>query len=124
LLPPVWLIRLAVAAVWLHEGLWCKLLRRDPRQFQIVATVPYLGPRVGALFLRTLGVAEVALAAWALSGIAPRPCAIVQTLLLLALNANGILWARRLLHDPSGMLFKNFAFLVLVWVSAGWPGST
>jgi len=29
-----------------------------------------------------------------------------------------LLFARELIHDPAGMLVKNFAFLVLVWVSA------
>jgi len=121
LLPPFWLIRLAVSAVWLYEGLWCKLLRGEPHQLRVVETVPWLGPRVGALFLTLLGAMEAALALWALSGIAPIPCAAVQTLLLVTLNANGLIWARRILHDPGGMVVKNFAFLVLVWVSAGLP---
>jgi uncharacterized membrane protein YphA (DoxX/SURF4 family) len=113
------LIHGAVAAVWLYEGLWCKLLRGDPRQFQIVEAVPRFGSRFGGVLLGVLGLAEVVLAAWALSGVAPRPCAIVQTLLLATMNVGGILWARRLLHDPGGMVVKNVAFLVLVWVSAG-----
>jgi hypothetical protein len=33
-----------------------------------------------------------------------------------------LLWARPIIHDPGGMVVKNFAFLVLVWVSAGLPG--
>jgi hypothetical protein len=122
LLPPFWLIRVAVAAVWLYEGLWCKLLRGQPHEFEVVAAVPNLGPRFGALFLQVLGAVEVSLAAWVLSAIAPVPCAIVQTLLLVTLNANGLLWARHIIHDPGGMVVKNFAFLVLVWVSASLPG--
>ena len=47
--------------------------------------------------------------------------AVVQTLLLVTLNVNGLLWARHIIHDPGGMVVKNFAFLVLVWVSAGFP---
>ena len=27
--PPLWLIHGAIAAVWLYEGLWCKLLGRE-----------------------------------------------------------------------------------------------
>ena len=119
-LPPFWLIRLAVAAVWLYEGLWCKLLGREPRQLQIVQSVPRLGPIAGATFLKLLGAVETVVALWALSGIAPFWCAIVQTALLVTLNVNGILWARKLIHDPGGMLVKNFAFLVLAWVSASW----
>jgi hypothetical protein len=122
LLPPFWLIRGAVALVWLYEGLWCKLLGREPRQAQVVAAVPRFGPRVGPVFLKALGVVEVAVAAWALSGIAPVPCALAQTLLLLALNTSGLLWARHIIHDPGGMVVKNFAFLVLAWVAGSLPG--
>ena len=83
--------------------------------------MPRLGPRVGAAFLQALGVVEVALALWALSGALPVACAAAQTLLLVALNANGLLWARHIIPDPGGMVVKNFAFLVLVWVAAGLP---
>lgn len=121
-MPLLWLARFAVAAVWLYEGLWCKLLHGEPRQFQVVAAVPYFQPRVGVLFLKVLGAAEVGLGMWALSGLAPLPCAGVQTLLLVTLNANGLVWARHIIHDPAGMVVKNFAFLVLVWVSASPPG--
>lgn len=124
LLPPLWFIHVAVAAVWLYEGLWCKVLGRERRQLQIVEAVPYFGPRVGALFLTTLGVGEIGLGLWVLSGIAPGACALAQTLLLVTLNANGLIWARHLIHDPGGMVVKNFAFLVLVWVAAGLSRAT
>jgi hypothetical protein len=58
-------------------------------------------------------------AAWVLSGREPVACALAQTALLVALNASGIAWSRRLIHDPAGMVVKNFAFLVLAWVAAG-----
>jgi hypothetical protein len=116
---PIWLVRVAVAAVWLYEGLWCKLLGGDPNQLTVVQAVPRLGPVVGAVFLKALGAVEVAMAVWAVSGFEPMYCAIAQTALLVALNANGILWSRHLIHDPAGMVVKNFAFLVLAWVAAG-----
>jgi DoxX-like protein len=122
LLPPIWLIRVAVSAVWLYEGLWCKLLRGQPHQLEVVGAVPRFDPRTSALFLKLLGVAEVALALWALAGVAPIPCAAVQTLLLVTLNAGGLIFARRIIHDPAGMVVKNFAFLLLVWVAAGLRG--
>jgi len=119
--PPALLIRFAVAGVWLYEGLWCKLLGRQPNQLRIVETVPPFGSAAAATFLKLLGAAETTLAAWVLSGILPVPCAAVQTALLVLLNAGGLLWARRLIHDPGGMIVKNFAFLVLAWVSAALP---
>jgi hypothetical protein len=119
MLPPRLLIRTAVAGVWLYEGLWCKLLGHEPRQVDVVQAVPVFGPRFGALFLKALGAVEVGMAAWVMSGIAPVLCALAQTLLLITLNANGLLWARHLIHDPAGMVVKNLAFLMLAWVAAG-----
>jgi len=119
LLPPLWLMKVAVAGVWLYEGLWCKLLGGEPHQLEVVEAAPFFGPRLSALFLRSLGTVEVALGTWVLSGVAPGLCALAQTLLLVTLNANGLLWARRLIHDPGGMVVKNFALLVLAWVAAG-----
>jgi hypothetical protein len=122
LLPPIWLIHVAVAAVWLYEGLWCKLLNGQPRQVRVVAAMPRYGARIATQLLKLLGVFEVAIGVWILARIAPIVCAVAQTLLLLTLNAGGLLWARRLIDDPAGMVVKNFAFLVLVWVSASLPG--
>lgn len=121
LMPPHWLIRAAVAAVWLYEGLWCKLLRGEPQEFEIVKAVPRYGPRFGVPFLMALGVVEVVLGLWVLTGLAPLYCALVQTILLVSLNANGWIWSRHLIHDPKGMLVKNTAFLVLAWVAASLP---
>jgi hypothetical protein len=121
-LPPLLLVRSAVAAVWLYEGLWCKLLGREERQVQVVEAVPRLGPLVGKTFLKLLGVVETALAVWVMWGAAPGLCAVAQTILLVTLNANGILWARRIIHDPAGMVVKNASFLVLAWVGAAMGG--
>lgn len=118
LLPPQWLLQVAVAAVWLYEGLWCKLLGGDPNQTKVVEAVPRYGPKVGKLFLMALGVVEVLIGLWALSGLAPLLGAIVQTGLLVALNTSGLVFSRHLIHDPPGMVVKNFAFLVLAWVAA------
>ena len=114
--PPLAVIRGSVAAVWLYEGLWCKILGRAPSQVQVVTAVPRLGRRFGPFFLKVLGVVEVAVAMWVLSGVAPGLCSIAQTTLLVALNASGLVWARHIIHEPGGMVVKNVAFLVLVWV--------
>jgi hypothetical protein len=117
--PPVLLTQLAVAAVWLYEGLWCKLLGRMPHQFDVVGAVPFFNPRSAAWVLRGLGLAECGLAAWVLSGWQPVGAAVAQTGLLVAMNSGGLFWARQIIPDPAGMVVKNFAFLVLAWVAAG-----
>ena len=119
--PGLMVVRVAIAAVWLYEGLWNKLLGRAPRQDDIVASVPRLGPLFGPVFLKTLGVVEVALAVWVLSGFAPGVCALTQVALLIGMNIGGLLWARQSIHDPAGMVVKNAAFLVLVWYCGACP---
>jgi uncharacterized membrane protein YphA (DoxX/SURF4 family) len=121
LLTPLWLIHVAVAAVWFYEGAWCKLLNRQPRQVRVVEAMPLHGTRIAPKLLRLVGAVETVIGVWVLTGVAPILCAVVQTALLVTLNSCGLLWARHLIEDPGGMVVKNFAFLVLVWVSAGFP---
>lgn len=118
-MPPLVLIDVAVALVWLYEGLWCKVLGGSRHELEVVEAAPLFSPTVAALFLRALGVLETMLAVWVLTGWQPLCAAIVQTALLVSLNTAGITWSRHLIPDPPGMLVKNFAFLVLVWVAAG-----
>ncbi len=118
-MPPRALVEAAIAAVWIYEGLWCKVLLRSPHERQVVEAAPLFGPRLSALFLRALGVFECALGVWVLTRWEPLWAGIVQTALLVTLNTAGITWSRHLIPDPPGMLLKNFAFLVLVWVAAG-----
>lgn len=120
--PSIVVIRASIAAVWLYEGLWCKILGRMPSQLDVVESVPRLGPQFGRAFLKSLGIVEVAIAVWVVLGLAPGLCAIVQTVLLVVLNVNGLVWARHVIHDPAGMVVKNAAFLILVWVCGALPG--
>lgn len=123
LIPPHWLIIAAIAGVWFYEGLWCKLLGREPNQLRVVQQVPGWGPRFGALFLIALGTIETLLGMWVITGLAPVLAATVQTALLVTLNANGLYWSRKVIHDPAGMVVKNFSFLMLVWVAASFSGA-
>ena len=77
-LPPLLLVRGAVAAVWLYEGLWCKVLGREPHQVQVVEAVPRLGPILGRKFLLALGLVETTLGVWVMSGVTPGLCAVVR----------------------------------------------
>jgi hypothetical protein len=119
LLTPVWLLRAAVASVWIYEGVWCKLMTRSSLELEVISAMPYFGRNGYAIALKMLGVFELGLAAWSVSGALPLMCAVVQTVLVLGLNTNGLLFARSIIHEPLGMVVRNFSFLVLVWVSAG-----
>jgi hypothetical protein len=111
------LIRLSIALVWLYQGLWCKVLGGVPHHQAVISAVPFIAPAVARLALMTLGLVECGIAAWVLSGQWMLQAAIVQTALLVAMNAGGLIWAWRLIPDPIGMILQNFAFLLLVWVA-------
>src|ERR1700722_16412945 len=97
------LFRVSIAAVWLYQGFWCKVLGRA-HQAGIVASVPGINP---SFVMPAIGAAECALAIWVLSGKQRRLAAAAQTVLLAAMNGLGILWAARLIADPIGMLLQN-----------------
>lgn len=92
-MPPSLLLRVAVAAVWLYEGLWCKLLGGVPHQTEVVAAHPLFGPRLASGFLSALAVVEIALAVWVLSGFQPVLAAVAQTALLVFMTYTGAVLA-------------------------------
>ncbi|HEV7700167.1 MAG TPA: DoxX-like family protein [Pyrinomonadaceae bacterium] len=73
-----------MAAVWIANGLFCKLLDLVPRHREIVARI--LGEEHSLAITRMIGVAEIAMAVWVLSGIAPRLNAIAQIAIVVAMN--------------------------------------
>lgn len=116
------LTRAAIASVWLYQGLWCKILGRVSHHEAIVGGVPFLSPSQARGVLLVLGSFESMLAAWVVSGIHATEAALAQTLLLVSMNAAGLIWARRMIPDPVGMLLQNFVFLLLAWFAAGESG--
>lgn len=68
--------------------------------------------------LMALGLVECGIAAWVVAGKRMRQAAIVQTALLFAMNAGGLIWAWHLIPDPPGLILQNLAFLILIWVAA------
>lgn len=64
--PPV-TFRILFATVWLVNGVWCKIMDGVPRHREIVARI--LGEEHSLFLTRMIGVGEVLMAAWILSGI-------------------------------------------------------
>ena len=117
-MPDSKLIRLSIAMVWLYQGFWCKVCGGSPAHVAVISSVPFLGPEFGRITLIALGLGESCIAVWVLLGRRMRQAAVVQTVLIFAMNSGGLIWAWRLIPDPIGMILQNFAFLLLIWVSA------
>ena len=107
-----------VASVWMFHGLFNKLMGASPRHLLIVQAVPGLGGNVGRFALVGVGIVEVAIAVWILSGRRARVSAAVQTVVLLSMNVVELTWARKYLLWPAGLVPVNLCFLGLAWANA------
>jgi hypothetical protein len=113
--PSTW-ARLAVAGVWILFGLGFKVLRLVPRHERIVARI--LGEAVAPVLTRLIGVGELAIGLWMLSGIQLAACVALQTALVVTMNAIELARARDLLLAPLPMVLGNTALLSGAWYAA------
>jgi hypothetical protein len=79
------LLTYLIALVWLANGLLCKVLGLVPRHAAIVARI--LGPAYAGPLTRLIGLAEIGLAVWIVSGLYRRRCVVSQMLLVAVMNA-------------------------------------
>lgn len=88
-----------IATVWIINGLFCKVLNLVPRHQEIVSRI--LGIEHARLLTVLIGVAEIGMAVWILSGFCKRLNAVTQILSIAIMNslefflvADLLLWGR------------------------------
>ncbi|MFT3683123.1 MAG: DoxX-like family protein [Ferruginibacter sp.] len=101
-----------VAAVWMVNGLFCKLLNLVPRHQQIVARI--LGEQHAAIFTKLIGLSEILMAAWIISNIKPRLNALAQVMIITVMNTLEFILVPDLLLW--GRLNALFAFILILIV--------
>jgi uncharacterized membrane protein YphA (DoxX/SURF4 family) len=106
------LISLAIAIVWLVNGLFCKLLNLVPRHQQIVSRI--LGDEYAAIATKAIGVSEVFMCIWVLTGIKSRLCTIFQIVIVALLNIiEYILAPDLLLFGRTNIIFATLLIIVI-----------
>ena len=103
---------LFIAGVWIFHGLYSKVLAGIPRHRSIVAAI--LGERFADVAVILIGILEILLGLWILSGIRRRLNALLQSLALITMNTLEILFAREFLLSATGMVFLNLCFIALI----------
>ncbi|MGW2746212.1 DoxX-like family protein [Streptomyces sp. NPDC001450] len=111
-----WAARWAIALVWFYEGFWCKIWPGRADQRAIVGDVPFLPEWAVTAALLAIGLAEVAIGVWVLSGRRARAAAIVQTVLVVAFNLGGLLFGADQIDEPGRLVTQDLAFLALIWL--------
>lgn len=89
------ILTIAISLVWLINGLFCKLLNLVPRHQQIVARI--LGEEYSAIATKAIGVSEILMFAWIISGIKSRLCALTQIIIIATMNILEFILAPNLL---------------------------
>jgi len=110
-----------IALVWLVNGLVFKVLNLAPRHEQIVARI--LGGQYSRPLTFAIGVAEVGMAVWVLSGIQPRYNALVQIVIVAVMNLiEFFLVPDLLLWGRWNALYAGI-FILIIYYSALKPAS-
>src|ERR1039457_3393574 len=73
-----------IAAVWIANGLFCKVLNLVPRHEQIIARI--LGNDYSRPLTLMIGLSEIGMAIWILSGIKTRLNALAQIIIITTMN--------------------------------------
>lgn len=113
--------RIAVALVWVYEGLVAKIIGARPDELAIIGSVPFLPDGAARVVMIMIGSAEVIIAIWVLTARAPRAAAVGQTLVLTGFNTGGLIFGGGEIAEPAHLLVTNFALLALVWLVALTP---
>jgi hypothetical protein len=77
-------LKYSIAAVWLINGLFCKVLHLVPRHRQIVSSI--LGNDYAEVFTLLIGVAEIIMAIWIIAAIAISFNTIIQITIVACMN--------------------------------------
>lgn len=102
-----------IATVWLVNGLVCKVLGLVPRHQEIVAGI--LGNGYARQLTVIIGISEIIMAAWILSGIRPRLNAITQVLVIVTMNTLEFFLVPNLLLWGKANAFFAFLFILVIY---------
>jgi uncharacterized membrane protein YphA (DoxX/SURF4 family) len=106
------ILTLSIATVWIVNGLFCKVLNLVPRHKQIVTRI--LGNDYSALFTILIGLSEIVMAIWILSGFKAKLHTIIQIAIVATMNMIEFYLVPDLLLW--GKLNSLFAFLFILVV--------
>jgi hypothetical protein len=101
-----------LATVWFVNGLYCKLLHQAPRHEMIVARI--LHTSAAPLLTKLIGIAEIGMSLWILSGYKRRLNIITQIVIIAIMNLLEFILAPDLLLW--GRLNALFAFLLILCI--------
>jgi uncharacterized membrane protein YphA (DoxX/SURF4 family) len=107
------LISIFIASVWIANGLFCKVLNLVPRHQQVVARI--LGNEHSKSLTFLIGLSEIGMAIWILSGKYSRLNSVAQMLIIAVMNALEFFLAPDLLLWGKANAIFALMFIVLIY---------
>jgi len=104
-----------IAAVWIANGLFCKVLHLVPRHEQIVERI--LGGEHASSITVLIGLSEIAMAIWLLSKFKARLNAIAQIIIITTMNILEFILAPDLLLWGVFNLLFAVLFIVIIYLN-------
>lgn len=102
-----------IAIVWIINGLFCKVFNLVPRHELIVARI--IGSSHSRLFTLLIGLSEIGMAIWILSGLKVRINALFQILIVAAMNVLEFFLAPELLLWGKFNSLFALVFIVVIY---------
>lgn len=102
-----------IAAVWLINGLYCKVLNQVPRHKEIVSRI--LGDEYAGILTIGIGIGEIGMAIWILSGVKSNLNATIQIVLIAVMNIIEFIKVKDLLLFGRLNIVFAFLFIVLIY---------
>lgn len=110
------ILTILIAVVWLINGLVCKLFNLVPRHQEIVARI--LGEEYARPLTFTIGILEVCMAVWIVTGYKFRLNAVLQIIVVAMMNILEFIIAPDLLLWGKFNSLFAFLFILVVYLNA------
>lgn len=107
------LVTYFISAIWLINGLFCKILNFEPRHQQIVSRI--LGSEYASELTLLIGVSEILMVVWVLSRFKSRLNAIFQITIVLVMNVIEFFLASDILLWGKFNIVYAFLFIALAY---------
>ncbi|HEX7753824.1 MAG TPA: DoxX-like family protein [Niabella sp.] len=108
-------LKYVIALIWLINGLFCKVVNGVPRHQELVEKILRL--QDGRTVTLLIGISEIIMAIWIISGYRPHLNAIVQIVIIVLMNTLEALLAPELLLWGYGNAFAAFLLIIVIYLS-------
>lgn len=113
-----WILTLCIILVWFINGFFCKLLNLVPRHELIVAEI--LGADPAPVLIKIIGLLEILMCVWIISGIRSKLCAVVQITIIGTMNFIEYFQAQELLLFGRLNLFLAILLMLVIFLNEFW----